>query len=85
MTANVSVAAIDSVEMDGDEEDAMLEAVQGLALAHLPDSWEADLTLISWQFCNFQKQIEIELRDEQVPTFQQIADYERNLELASTE
>ena len=38
MTANVSVAAIDSVEMDGDEEDAMLEAVQGLALAHLPDS-----------------------------------------------
>ena len=37
-TANVSVAAIDSVEMDVDEEDAMLEAVQGLALAHLPDS-----------------------------------------------
>jgi len=34
------VAAIDSVEMDSDEEDAMLEAVQGLALAlaHLPDS-----------------------------------------------
>ena len=26
-----------------------------------------------------------ELREEQVPTFQQIADYERNLELASTE
>ena len=31
-SANVSVAAIDSVEMDGDEEDAMLEAIQGHAL-----------------------------------------------------
>ena len=28
-TANVPVAAIDSVEMDGEEEDAMLEAIQG--------------------------------------------------------
>ena len=28
-TANVPVAAIDSVEMDGDEEDAMMEAIQG--------------------------------------------------------
>ena len=28
-TANVPVAAIDNVEMDGDEEDAMMEAIQG--------------------------------------------------------
>ena len=40
---------------------------------------------IFYIFLVIQKQIEIELRDEQVPTFQQIADYERNLELASTE
>ena len=29
-TASVSVAAIESVVLDGDEEDAMLEAIQGL-------------------------------------------------------
>ena len=28
-TSNIPVAAIDSVEMDGDEEDAMMEAIQG--------------------------------------------------------
>ena len=40
--ANVSVAAVDSVEIDGDEEDAMLEAIQVHALDLLPcfcDTW----------------------------------------------
>ena len=39
-TANVPVAAIDSVEMDAEEEDSMLEAIQG------PSS----LDLINWNF-----------------------------------
>ena len=34
MTANVSVAVIDNVEMDGDEEDAMLEEIQVSSLDH---------------------------------------------------
>ena len=40
--ANISVAAVDSVEIDGDEEDAMLEAIQVHALDLLPcfcDTW----------------------------------------------
>ena len=34
--ADVSVAAVNSVEIDGDEEDAMLEAIQGCALDIMP-------------------------------------------------
>ena len=50
-TPNISVAAINSVYMDQEEEDAMLEAIQGIDL--LLASWTWTVTLISRQFSNF--------------------------------
>ena len=86
-TANISVAAIDSVEMDGDEEDAMLEAIQGLALDHAPTRFlnggpDFDFQAVQ-QLSEADKKVE--LKDRQVPVPQQIDDYETNLELASVE
>ena len=50
-TPNISVAAINSVYMDQEEEDAMLEVIQGIDL--LLASWTWTVTLISRQFSNF--------------------------------
>ena len=87
-TANISVAAIDSVEMDGDEEDAMLEAIQGLALDHSPTRFlnrgpDFDFSVVQ-QLSEADKKIELRAKQVPVPP-QQIADYETNVELASVE
>ena len=62
--------------MDGDEEDAMLEEIQVSTLNHASASFL--IIRLTRYFCtNF-------LQD-QVQIFQQIADYERNLELATVD
>ena len=73
--------------MDGDEEDAMLEAIQGLALDHKPTRFlnggpDFDFSAVQ-QLSEADKKVE--LKDRQVPVPQQIDDYETNLELASVE
>ena len=63
--------------MDMEEEDAMMEAIQGL-------HWHLMVKLgILKLFSNLQEERNYKLGKNQVPVFKQIANYEENVELAT--